>query len=129
MPHLCTTACTQQACTTGTDVTHCTCNASNSKATDHSCFHHTSCHKGHPCAYAYNTQCGPCAAQEIRSCPYHTQAPDPRNVTIPRPMRGEPNLECPQTLSSCTFRQRTIRPLHAPKIVLIWSSIVTANAI
>ena len=57
-----------------------------------------SCPKGHPCAYACNTQCGPYAAQEIRSCSHSTQVPVTKDVNVPWPMRGEPNLECPQTL-------------------------------
>ena len=53
---------------------------------------HASCPKGHHCAYNCNTPCHPCAAQEIKSCSHHTQAPDSRDVTIPQPTRGDPRL-------------------------------------
>ena len=67
------------------------------QTTDHSCSHHTNCPKGNPCAYACDTQHSRCAAQEIRSCLHSTQAPDTRDVTIPQPMRGEPDPKHPWT--------------------------------
>ena len=64
--------------------------ARDSKDTDHSCSHHTSCPKGCPCVYTCNTQYSPCAAQRIRSCSYSTKAPDTGDVTVLQPMRGDP---------------------------------------
>ena len=57
-----------------------------------------SCLKGHPYAYTCNTEHSPCAAQEIRLCLHSTQVPDTKDVTIPLPMRGEPNSEYPWAL-------------------------------
>ena len=66
------------------------------------------------CTYVCNTQHSPCAALEIRPCLHHTQAPDPGTATALQPMRGDPDLECLQTLLSsyCARRQRTISPMH-----------------
>ena len=50
-----------------------------------------------PCTYTCDTQHSPCAAQKNRSCLCSTQGPDTRDVTVPQPMRGEPNLEQPWT--------------------------------
>ena len=54
---------------------------------------HTSCPKGHPCNYACDIQCSPCAAQKMWSCSCGAQVPDTRDVTILLPMRGEPWLK------------------------------------
>ena len=80
-PHLCAKACTCQACIASTAYACCTC---NSKATDHSC------PKCHLCIYACDTQCSPCAAQEIRSCSHSTQVPDTGDMTVLLPMRRGP---------------------------------------
>ena len=85
-------ACTCQACTTSTAYTCCTCNTCDSKDTDHSCSHHATCPRGHPCVYTCNTQCSPCAAQKIMSCSCCTQVPDTGEVTVLKPMRGDPWL-------------------------------------
>ena len=87
---LCARASTNQTCTTSTTLTCCTHNTYNSKATGHSCSHHTSSAKGCPCTYTCNTQCSPHAAQKIRSCSCSIQVPDTGDVTVLLPMRGDP---------------------------------------